>query len=562
MTHIRKLVSAVCLVLLCLSCSVSKAQTASTLDPTQVYNTGELATFNQTGSNTTSAWQNVGQWGGSLTCWAPGGPGYCGPQPYVNANGYGMINFSYGYTDLYQVVNIANALPNSGTGLRVNGFNFGFTAKNGNGWDGGRQDYLAAYVNFYGANGSLAQSYDYSAYTNRTYNWTNFNFSETFLTPYATKDLSTARYGFVGYDMNGWAGPYGPEIYNVSFSLKYSVDTCALDVFSSPSCPGYIDAVAKLNTVTTSTEPTITTTSSGTIVNPTGSTSVVETTTQPSSTSVVQPASSTTITSPTPSATNPQPKVGEVQQAGSTKPTGPSQSLISSILSSEQSRVSNLEKSVVSTTVEQSQAIATQSTKDAESIASNLTQQSIASSQSNSNQQTKSQTGFSGLGLNFGQSQQFGMLNPSLQSSVSSQQFTDVRLSSIAIQQNYIPRKEQQIEFVQQETKFGTGRNVLETFMQSSPMMQENIQSQQSSSVKKNVPNNELAGGVDLTKMAVQPAGFNQYSFIMPDVAFYSPKEIYRNQKTVDNVRVMRGLQGGTDRLHQEMINLQYNKGN
>lgn len=550
------------MVLLCLSCSVSKAQTASTLDPTQVYNTGELATFNQTGSNTTSAWQNVGQWGGSLTCWAPGGPGYCGPQPYVNANGYGMINFSYGYTDLYQVVNIANALPNSGTGLRVNGFNFGFTAKNGNGWDGGRQDYLAAYVNFYGANGSLAQSYDYSAYTNRTYNWTNFNFSETFLTPYATKDLSTARYGFVGYDMNGWAGPYGPEIYNVSFSLKYSVDTCALDVFSSPSCPGYIDAVAKLNTVTTSTEPTITTTSSGTIVNPTGSTSVVETTTQPSSTSVVQPASSTTITSPTPSATNPQPKVGEVQQAGSTKPTGPSQSLISSILSSEQSRVSNLEKSVVSTTVEQSQAIATQSTKDAESIASNLTQQSIASSQSNSNQQTKSQTGFSGLGLNFGQSQQFGMLNPSLQSSVSSQQFTDVRLSSIAIQQNYIPRKEQQIEFVQQETKFGTGRNVLETFMQSSPMMQENIQSQQSSSVKKNVPNNELAGGVDLTKMAVQPAGFNQYSFIMPDVAFYSPKEIYRNQKTVDNVRVMRGLQGGTDRLHQEMINLQYNKGN
>ena len=550
------------MVLLCLSCSVSKAQTASTLDPTQVYNTGELATFNQTGSNTTSAWQNVGQWGGSLTCWAPGGPGYCGPQPYVNANGYGMINFSYGYTDLYQVVNIANAFPNSGTGLRVNGFNFGFTAKNGNGWDGGRQDYLAAYVNFYGANGSLAQSYDYSAYTNRTYNWTNFNFSETFLTPYATKDLSTARYGFVGYDMNGWAGPYGPEIYNVSFSLKYSVDTCALDVFSSPSCPGYIDAVAKLNTVTTSTEPTITTTSSGTIVNPTGSTSVVETTTQPSSTSVVQPASSTTITSPTPSATNPQPKVGEVQQAGSTKPTGPSQSLISSILSSEQSRVSNLEKSVVSTTVEQSQAIATQSTKDAESIASNLTQQSIASSQSNSNQQTKSQTGFSGLGLNFGQSQQFGMLNPSLQSSVSSQQFTDVRLSSIAIQQNYIPRKEQQIEFVQQETKFGTGRNVLETFMQSSPMMQENIQSQQSSSVKKNVPNNELAGGVDLTKMAVQPAGFNQYSFIMPDVAFYSPKEIYRNQKTVDNVRVMRGLQGGTDRLHQEMINLQYNKGN
>jgi len=41
-------------------------------------------------------------------------------------------------------------------------------------------------------------------------------------------------------------------------------------------------------------------------------------------------------------------------------------------------------------------------------------------------------------------------------------------------------------------------------------------------------------------------------------VAFYAPREIYKNQRTVDNARVLRGLQGGSDRLHQELINLQY----
>jgi hypothetical protein len=45
---------------------------------------------------------------------------------------------------------------------------------------------------------------------------------------------------------------------------------------------------------------------------------------------------------------------------------------------------------------------------------------------------------------------------------------------------------------------------------------------------------------------------------MIPDVAFYAPKEIYKNQKTVDNARTLRGLQGGSDRLHQEMVNQQY----
>jgi len=175
-------------------------------------------------------------------CFGAGGAGNCGPNPSVRPGGY--INYSYGTADLNQVVNINRALAAGGTGVQLSGFNFGFMAKNGNGWDDARQDYLAAYVKLYGNSGLMA-NYDYSAQTNRKYNWTQFNFSETFPNPVAASNYTNAQVGFVGRDNNFWAGNYGPEIFNVSFSLKYRVDPCATNPAYSPSCP-------KFNTVTTS----------------------------------------------------------------------------------------------------------------------------------------------------------------------------------------------------------------------------------------------------------------------------------------------------------------------
>jgi hypothetical protein len=87
-------------------------------------------------------------------------------------------------------------------------------------------------------------------------------------------------------------------------------------------------------------------------------------------------------------------------------------------------------------------------------------------------------------------------------------------------------------------------------------MLTATAQEQKTDAVNKNVQPNELASGVDLTRMATQPAGYQSYSTAMPDVAFYAPKEIYRNQVNVDNARLLRGL--GSDRLHQQMIDMQY----
>ena len=82
------------------------------------------------------------------------------------------------------------------------------------------------------------------------------------------------------------------------------------------------------------------------------------------------------------------------------------------------------------------------------------------------------------------------------------------------------------------------------------------------SSVNRNVQSNELAGGVDIASMASVPTGFNAYSFVLRDSAFYEPKEVYKNQRTIDNERVLRGLTRGSDSLHQRMVDQQYKSGN
>ena len=189
-------------------------------------------------------WVNAGSVGQPLTCWGPGGSGYCGPLPAVGAfNNPSLINFSYGLTDIYQPVDIAQALSAAGSGIIINGFSFSFTAKNGSGWDNGQVDYLSAYAEFYKGN-NLLESYNYDL--NYKFNWNNFNYSETFTNPYQINDLDEVKVGFVGGDTNGWAGFYGPEVQNINFRLNYGIDPCYEDPLSSTSCAGFQAALLEL----------------------------------------------------------------------------------------------------------------------------------------------------------------------------------------------------------------------------------------------------------------------------------------------------------------------------
>ena len=89
----------------------------------------------------------------------------------------------------------------------------------------------------------------------------------------------------------------------------------------------------------------------------------------------------------------------------------------------------------------------------------------------------------------------------------------------------------------------------------------EQPQEAKTTAVNTRAQDNEAAAGVSIAAIARSPLGFEAYTTAMPDGAFYAPREIYRNQRVVDNARAQRLLQGASDALHQRMIDQQYNKG-
>jgi hypothetical protein len=57
--------------------------------------------------------------------------------------------------------------------------------------------------------------------------------------------------------------------------------------------------------------------------------------------------------------------------------------------------------------------------------------------------------------------------------------------------------------------------------------------------------------------------GFDAYNtVVMSDVVGYKPFTVYANQTNVDNRRLGKGLYGPSDRLHNELVESQYNRGN
>ena len=718
--------------------SYSNAQ----VDPT----TGNLINYGTTPTTTTSTWNN-GVYVNQL-CFYAGEPGNCGPNPSVRPGG--VINFSYGTTDLNQVVNINTALAAGGTGVQLSGFNFSFMAKNGNGWDGGQQDYLAAYVKLYGSGGNQIANYDYSSATDKLYGWTNFNFSETFATPYVASTLSTAQVGFVGRDNNFWAGNYGPEIYNVSFNLKYKVDPCTTNPaysstcagfgnvlntnnlldstkggtslnqafavntalqnagvgaivhgfnygfnwrvgtgffgctawnqdgscswtmntpayanatvsltnknnqiihqqnysFSgentsgsvsdkfllptslnqsllgmgritgsasgtnssiegawatmiytadpcvanplhSPDCKGYAIAIAKQlspsasSTTTDSTQTTAMEPTTGMLVNdptkppppPPGSEPPPGS--QPPPPGTTQTASSNPANQPPPPGGSSQPRAGEVKTAGdSGSKSSVSLSSVMSMISSNQARIGNEAKSVVQAAESSAAQAATAAQQQAETVAGALTAQSISSSM------TQSNTGTSTVAASSSQSQ-MSVVNVTGVSQTSVVSIGGLRAPAASIFADTVSALPQgmtqgQIDMYSLQSPQGRnntqsepeapqfegikigGRSALNDAIEQRPVLQNTAQEQRTETVNRNAQNNELAGGVDIATMATQPAGFQNYSFALADAQFYAPREIYRNQRTVDNARALRQLTN--DGRHREMVEQQYKR--
>ena len=522
-----------------------------------------------------SNWNNA-VYQNSLTCWGYGDPGYCGPLPIVRPGG--NINFSYGTADLHQIQSIASILPNSGTGLQVAGFNFGFTAKNGNGWDNGRQDYLSAYVTLYNKTGGVAANYDYTQYTNQKYNWTQFNFSETFTTPYAAPELSNVRYGLIGRDNNYWAGPYGPEIFGVNFSLKYSVDPCSTNKFYNSSCAGYFDALAKLapasaTTTDTSTAYTPPPDSPEPPPPPPGSPPP-----QQQAQAGPPPGAPPPPGSPPPQqqAAQPGPTAGPVSNSPQEKSGSgaPNVGFALSLIAKNSEREKAVTQQVLATAESQAQAAGDKAQQLANSVASAAVAMST----------TSAETSFSGTGIQVsGSSNRLNtVVNVTAQQPISSlaqntqsfnavtntqqtamlQLLTPANIEQIQSTQNYSifvvqEYRQQESEQVSQQVNFLTDLNNPIRQILDAQQFQQAVVDQPQQTQRRDTTPNELAVGVNLAQMATIPQGYASYTnFVLRDASFYEPKEVYRNQTVIDNVRVLRGL--GSDQKHQDLVNLQY----
>jgi hypothetical protein len=107
--------------------------------------------------------------------------------------------------------------------------------------------------------------------------------------------------------------------------------------------------------------------------------------------------------------------------------------------------------------------------------------------------------------------------------------------------------------------KMGT-RSTLNDYLNEQPFMaMTGTEPTQDGMVKRNVQPNEVAGNVDIASIATQPKGYDVYAqMTLKDASFYKVEDIYKGQRTVDNVRLLRGLQRGSDRLHQDLVDQQY----
>jgi hypothetical protein len=240
------------------------------------------------------------------------------------------------------------------------------------------------------------------------------------------------------------------------------------------------------------------------------------------------------------------------------------------MISNNQARIGNETKAVVQAAESAAAKDALQAQAQAEAVAGALTAQSVTSSMTTTGSattqmNTSSQSSVVAI-VNTTQTSviNVGGLRSPTQTIFSDPNITMSNNVSFGSTEMYSLQSPQgrnattpEIEAPQLEgIKMGT-RSVLNDAIEERTVTQNtNTQEQKTDSVNRNVQPNELAGGVDISRMATQPLGYQAYSFALADAPFYAPKEIYKNQVNVDNARVLRQL--SSDKLHQDLVNLQY----
>lgn len=558
-----------------------------------------------------STWSN-GYSVPELTCWKGGDPGCSPGRPYVRPDG--NINFSYSATELYQTRALADVLPNSGTGLMVTGFQYNWRSKNGNGWDDGKLDVLQAYVQMYSKGGQWIESQTYNL--NFVHNWTDFSWSGTFSKERRGSDLGTILYGFYGKDNNFWMGPYGPEITNVSFSLRYQPDPCIVNPLHSTDCPGFLKAIAspayQAQESSTAITPIVAATTGTTPSTslPTMTSAVVKLTsrqeqfiqeTEVSAGSSIMSSSSSTMAMMNQAAapvTVARVRVGSVDSTDSavtrdsvleqtvvtqTATTSTLAQNISNQTKSNQVRDTSTRFDSASETVTLDQSLIvmpqTTSTTTVATVSTLPFQPRSTPQTLTADNDTSASTQIS----LFRAPEPVTISQPDTQTNYGliepvriNPELPQMSMPSIALVlptpqapvTESIPAQEPvrapTVELPAMESSTNSiaaalidRTNPLNDALNGQPPVAPTAAVFAGPAVKSSTADNDLANGVNISQIAKVPVGFDVYqNLAIREIAFYQPREIYRGQRTIDNVRALRSL--GQDIKHQEMVNQQY----
>jgi hypothetical protein len=568
-----------------------------------------------TGNLVGNTWNN-GYSVSELTCWGDArGSVNCstGGTPYVRPGG--AINFSYSFTELYQSRAMADVLPYSGSGLMVTGFQFNWMSKNGNSWDDARQDQLSAYVQMYSKGGQWIEAQSYNL--NYKHDWTNFSWTGTFSKERRGDDLGTILYGFAGKDNNYWLGPYGPEIMNVSFSLRYQPDPCVVNPLHSTDCPGFLKAIAspayqaQESSAAIAPIVAVTTGTAQSITLPTMASAVLKLTSrqeqfaQETEAATSRPTNSvnssasammnqvatpvtvarvrTSLTDVTDSAVA-RDIVLEQTPVAQTTTTSTLAQNINSQTRLNQVRDTSTRSDAASETVTLDQPLmAMPQTTNTTTVATVLTlpiqPRSTAQTVTTDND-TSAQTQIS----LFRVPEPVVISQPDTQTNYSlvepARINTDPQPVSIPVQALAAlsqpapvletvtmaePVRAPAVEIPAADIQSSTvaalidRTNPLNNIFAEQPVINPTASAFTGPSVKFNTQDNDIASGVNISQIARVLVGFDVYqNLAIREIAFYQPREIYRGQRTVDNVRALRNL--GQDAKHQQMIDQQYGR--
>lgn len=547
---------------------------------------------NNTGNLVGSTWNN-GYSVPDLTCWGDArGSVNCSPggTPYVRPSG--AINFSYSFTELYQARAMADVLPYSGSGLMVTGFQFNWTSKNGNHWDDARQDQLSAYVQMYSKGGQWIENKSYDL--NFIHDWTNFAWTGTFSKERRGEDLGTILYGFMGKDNNYWLGPYGPEIMNVSFSLRYQPDPCVTNPLHSTDCPGFLKAIAS---------PAYQAQDSSAAITP-----IVAATT-----SSAQSMSLPVMTSAVVKLTARQEQFAQETEIAAGSSTMSSSSSVSVMMNQAatpvtvtRARTSSADSTENTLSIDSLlEQTSTVQTVTSSTIAKNISSQTRLAPARDASTRSDNTPEIVTLDQPLVLMPQITtsttvptMPSLALQSRIVVQEFTSDNQTNYSLVESVpINTNSQFVNLpVQRPIVPSQSASMVETATVVEPIRAAVLETSTADSqsnlvalalidrtnplndalngrqqlapgtavfagpaVKPNTQDNDIAGGVSISQIARVPAGFDVYqNLAIREIAFYQPREIYRGQRTVDNVRALRSL--GQDARHQEMVDQQYRR--